>query len=127
MSDGGQLCKLARLKNLSHSISCISDHVSSYATAVIRHPCSLVAWSVFFCWNLRFFLAQPGSPEFPGFSFSLSLSLALSFFLVHPYGLGGGISLSPVNTLDYVKKIGKFKMEIPPKNLTRLQGNKGDE
>ena len=44
------------------------------------------------------FLAQLGSPGFPGFSFSLS------FFLVHPYGLGGGISLSPVNPLDYVKK-----------------------
>ena len=42
-------------------------------------------------------------------------------------GLGGGILLSPVNPLDYVKKIGKYKMEIPPKNLIRLQGNKSDE
>ena len=48
--------------------------------------------------------------------------LFFSFFLVHPYGLGGGMSLSPVNPLDYVKKIGKFKMEIPPKYLTRQQG-----
>ena len=58
---------------------------------------------------------------------SLFLSFFLSFFPLHPYGLGGGISLSPVNPLDYVKKIGKFNMEIPPKNLTRLQGYKDDE
>ena len=84
-------------------------HISSYATAVIRHPCSLVAWSDIFLAGISIlghFLAQPGSPGFPGFSFSLSLSLSLflSFFLVR-HGLGGGISLSPVNPLDYAKKM----------------------
>ena len=64
--------------------------------------------------------AQPGSPGF--FFPSLFLSSFLSFFLVHPYGLGGEISLSPVSPLDYVKQIGKFKMEISPKNLMRIQG-----
>ena len=73
-------------------------------------------------------MAQPDSPGFTRFTgFCFPLSLALSFFLVLPYRLAGGISLSPVDPLDYVKKIDKFKIEIPPKNLTRLQGNKGDE
>ena len=87
----------------------------------------LVAWSDNFFTGIPIldrFLAQPGSP---GFSFFFSFFLScppffLAFFLVHPYGLCGGILLSPVKPLDYVKKIGKFRMEIPPKNLTRLQG-----
>ena len=56
----------------------------------------------------------------------LFLSFFLSFFLVHPYRLGGGISLR-VNPLDYVKNIGKFKMEIPPKKLIRIHCYKDDE
>ena len=59
-----------------------SDHnVYIYITAamllqIFRRPCCLVAWSDFFAGIaiLGRFLAQPDSPGFTGFSFSLSLS-----------------------------------------------------
>ena len=91
---------------------------------VFCHPCYLVTLlpgRIFFCWNchLRSFCWLNQVVR--------DLRDFLSFFLVHPYKLAGGITLSPVNPLDYGKTIAKFKMEITPKNLTRLQGNKGDE
>ena len=91
-------------------VICKKDKKSIYVSGIIRHHCCLVAWSDFFAGIpiLGCFLAQPVSLGFTG----------LSFFLFYPYGLG----VSPVNPLDYVKKIGKYKMENPPKNLTRLQG-----
>ena len=92
-----------------------------FVTLVALLPCSLVRFFFAAISILGRFWLNQVVRDFWDF-----LSLFLSFFLVHPYGLGGGISLSAVNPLDYVKKIGKFKMEIPPKNLTRQQDNKDD-
>ena len=67
----------------------VIENYSCYVSWIIGHPYSPVSWSDFFAGIsiLGCFLAQPGSPGFPGFYFSLSLSL--SFFLSCPPLLTG--------------------------------------
>ena len=64
-----------------------------------------------------------------GFVLVSCLSFSLFFFLSCPPLQAGwrDILLSPVIPIDYVKKIGKFRMEIPQKNMIRIQGYKDDE
>ena len=53
---------------------------------IMRHPCSPLAYSDFFFAYISILgrlMAQPGSPEIPGFSFSLSFFLS---FLSTPTG-----------------------------------------